>query len=479
MSAFDRDEQKIHNALSRITVDASSLAGEVRNRLNTEIPRAAPGRLHRSSAAAVAVAMSAALVITAAAAALGSFDWFIDKINPSFGGIVDPVEAFCEDQGIRMEVIGAQKYDNMAIVYLSLQDISGQNRLTEQTDFRDGFSVKMNRQPQETNGQGDRLAAEAGVQWRQKLLYFDGETNTVYYEFIITADPHSPLSDPLELGSFLVYFSERAYENEPISVSLSGLDEPEVTPITQDHIWGGANVPADLTELTEALAPGHYAPMPHGKNDQWVSNIGILDGKLHIQIGGIWNREFGSGDATLSLMDSDGELIACDYKLTFLGDADRRLLDLKASDYADAVYRYSEAVFTVNAEELGKYTLCFTGSIYSGVEGRWRVAANSSDTSAQMRIWTNDISVDGHRFEYLTLSPLGLQVLGSYEGDEFMLGEMSLTLETAEGVIPLKGSGGSYNSRKQTFIFNWSTEAPLDVAAVTALIINGTRVPAE
>ncbi|MGS0763735.1 hypothetical protein [Syntrophomonas curvata] len=473
MSAFDRDEQKIHDALSRITVEASGLAGQVRNRLNEEIPGSAPRRVRRPWV--VAAAIAAVLVVSAAAAAAGSFDWLMAKINPSFGEIVEPVEVSCEDQGIRMEVIGAQRYDNRAIVYLSLQDISGQNRLTELTDFRDGFSVTMNPRTRETTGPGEDVAV-AGVSWKQKLLYFNQDTNTAYYEFNIAADPDSPLSDPLELGSFLIYFSARDYKNEPVSVSLSDLDEAEITPIGEDQIWGGMNVPDDRSGLTEALAPGHYASLPPGEDDQWVSNIGMVNGKLHVQIGQVFSQEFGSSDATLSLKAPDGEFIYCDYELAFLGDGKQRLLDKRISD---AVYKYEESVFSVNPAELDGYTLCFSGSFRSGVEGRWKVAANLSDTSRQMRIWTNDIAVDGHLFGYLTLSPLGLEVRGSYKGERCRASEMSLALETADGVIPLEGGGGEHDSKKQTFGLHWYTKTPLDVAEVTAVIINGTRIPVE
>ena len=473
MSAFDRDEQKIHDALFRITVDTSGLAGQVRNRLNEEIPRSAPRRVRRPWVAAAAIA--AVLVVSAAAAAAGSFDWLIAKINPPFGEIVEPVEVSCEDQGIRMEVIGAQKYDNRAIVYLSLQDISGQNRLTEQTDFRDGFSVTMNPGTRETTGPGEEVTAS--YSWKKSLLFFDEETNTLYYEFNITADPDTPLSDPLELGTFLIYFSQKDYE-EPVSLSLDGLDGAQVTPIGEDQIWGGMDVPDDLRGITVALTPGHYAALPHG-DDQWISNIGMVNGKLHVQIGKSFGQEFGSSDATLALRTPDGKFIGPDYELTLCGDGNHRLLDARTGGYADAVYKYEESVFSVNTDELDDCTLYYSCSVYSGVEGHWKVAANLSDTSRQMRVWTNDVPVEGHLFEHMTLSPLGLQVIGSYAGEECMAGEMSLALETADGVIPLEGGGGEHDSKKQTFGLHWYTKTPLDVAEVTAVIINGTRIPVE
>ncbi|HHT71530.1 MAG TPA: hypothetical protein GX016_08145 [Firmicutes bacterium] len=476
MRTFDRDEQDIHDALSQITVDAGKLAGQVKRRLNEEIPRTAPCQVRWSMSAVAALALSVMLVVTAAAATLGGFDWFIEKFNPSFGEIVEPVEAYCEDQGIRMEVIGAQKYDNMAVVYLSLQDVSGQNRLTEQTDFQDGLTVKMNTQKQEAKGQTDEIATSFSC--GQKMLYFDEETNTIYYEFNITADSDSPLSDPLELGSFLICFDKRSYE-EPISLSLSCIKEADTTFISENQIWGDSDIPDDLSDLTVVLTPGNYAPMPHSEDDQWISNIGIIDGKLHVQTGNLWYKEFGSNDATFSLMTPDGKLIMADYELELFSDKDYRLLDHEKNNYADAVYKYQETVFSIDTEELDGYTLCYAGSVYSGVEGRWKVAANLSDTSRQMRILTNDIPVEGHLFEHITLSPLGLQVIGSYTGEECMASGMSVAVETTDDVIPLEGGGGSHNPQKQTFNLHWNTEVPLDVTKVTAVIINGSRIPVQ
>ncbi|MFC4601063.1 hypothetical protein [Cohnella hongkongensis] len=479
MSKFDTDEQHIHEMLSKITVDSSKLADRVKSRLHEDrggMPSRHRKRWTRSTIAAIA--MSFVLVASATAASLGNLDWFIERFNPDFGKIVEPVGVYSEDKGIRMEVIGAQKYENKAIIYLSLQDRTGQNRLTEQTDFRDGFHVKMRSQTKEGAKGGDEVLS-ASLSWKQKMLYFNKDTNTIYYEFNITADPDTPLADPLELGSFLIYFDGKAYIDEPISVSLAGIEEVETAPIEKAQIWGGSNVPSDLSSLTEALLPGEYASMPHGEKDQWVSNIGIINGKLHVQIGKIFKKEFGSTDAMLSLKGPDGNLITSDYSLVFLSDKKNNLLDLENNDYGDVVYKYEEFVFPVNRDNLRKYTLYYTGSVYSGVEGNWKVAANLSDTASNLRTWKNDISVEGHLFEYITLSPLGLQVIGTYKGENCMVSDMRLEIETADGIIPLEGGGGSQNPDKHTFNSSWDTKAPLEVTKVKAIIINGTRIPVK
>ena len=473
MSKFDIDEQKIYDMFSLISVDSSKIADRVKTRLhkeNTKIPM--KNHRHWTKSAVAAIVMSVVLVAAATATALGGFNWFIERFNPDFSEIVEPVENYSENQGIRMEVIGAQKYDNRAIVYLSLQDTTGQNRLTEQTDFRDGFSVKMN--PREI---GDGEEVLSSMSWQQKIIYFDEDTNTIYYEFNITADADSPLSDPLELGSFLIYLGKRAYE-EPIDISLAEIDESATTTIIdQEQIWGGSNLPDDLSFIKSVLTPGYYTDMPHGEKEQWVSNVGIIDGKFHVQIGRSSGGEFGPNDANISLVDSEGNIISPDYELMLYGNKDNRLLSHEEDDAHDMAYKYNEFVFTVSAEDLNKYTLYYAGTVYSGVEGSWKVAANLSDSNKNIRTWANDISVEGHLFENITLSPLGLQVRGIYEGEDCMASDMKLEVETEDGIIPLDGGGGSEDPEKHTFNSSWDANTPLDVTKVTAIIINGTRIP--
>lgn len=358
---------------------------------------------------------------------------------------------------------------------MTLQDVTGQNRLTENTDFRDGFSVKMSPQPQGSGQKDETVSSSFG--WSQKVLYFNEETNTIYYEFNITTDPNSPLADPLKLSSFLIYFDEVAYVDEPVDLFLEEIGGSRIAPITEEYIWGGTGLPDDLSSFTQVLEPSYFAEMPHGQDDQWVSNVGIIDGRLHIQIGKVFNKEFGSNDISLVIVDQEGNIFPTEYELTLLGNKDNQLLNLEENDYSDAVYKYEEAVFSVDTDDLSGYTLYFNGSVSSGVEGSWKVKAGLSDSDKNMRIWENDIIVEGHLFKNMTLSPLGLQVIGTYEGENCLAYDMSVAVETIDGIIPLEGGGGSENSKKHTFSLSWNTETPLDVGKATALIINGTRIP--
>ncbi|HHW38021.1 MAG TPA: hypothetical protein GXX18_12385 [Bacillales bacterium] len=196
-----------------------------------------------------------------------------------------------------------------------------------------------------------------------------------------------------------------------------------------------------------------------------------------MQIGEIFNEEFGTSTPELSLKDPDGNSISPDYSFVFLGDEKTDLLNLEKDDYADGIDRYNEFVFPISTEDLSEYKLSYTGSVSTGVKGSWKVSVNLSDSNQNTRTWTNDISVDGHLFEYITLSPLGLRVIGTYQGEECMVGDMSIGVETVDGIIPLEGVGGSEKPDKHTFNSSWNTKAPLDIAKAKAIIVNGTRIP--
>lgn len=479
MNKYDVDEQKIHDMFSQITVDSSKLVKEVKTKLhkidtNKQVKNHKPWI--RSTVAAMVLVVL--LVGSATAAVLGNFEGFIKRFNPSFSKIVEPIEAHIEDQGIRMEIIGAQKYDNRAIVYLSLQDITGKNRLTEKTDFRDGFNVKTSQRTTDI-GLERKDSSLYGVSWEQNMIYFDESTNTAYYEFNISTDLDTPLTDKLELRSSLIYFDKIDFKKEPINISLTEIKVADTMPINGRKIWGGKNILDNKELYTKALIPGNFGNIPHGEKDQWISNLGIIDGKLHVQIGKIFNKKFGTSDANIELKDEGGNIISYDYSLVLLADEKNNILDLERNDYANAIYKYEEFIFSIKLEDLGKYNLLYTGSVYAGVEGKWKVATNLGDSTKDIITWIDDILIEGHNFEYITLSPLGLNAMGSYKGESCYASDMTVKIETLDDTIQLESGGGSQDYDNQRFNSSWDTETPLDIERVTAIIINDTRIPIQ
>ena len=103
--------------------DMDKLREDVTKRLAAERPaQKRPRRFGKTLL--IAAAAAALLSVTALAAAFGGFDWLRDEVEPEFIDAVEPVEQSVTDEGIRFSVIAAQKYDDMSVYYVSIQDTS-------------------------------------------------------------------------------------------------------------------------------------------------------------------------------------------------------------------------------------------------------------------------------------------------------------------------------------------------------------------
>ncbi|MCL2388684.1 MAG: hypothetical protein FWC89_14225, partial [Defluviitaleaceae bacterium] len=121
---LDHDEMRINEAFrkfSTMQVDTEKLKKRVGDKMkNNRKPR------RRIGFVLIAAAVMVLLAGTAyAAAGLGMFDRFVDQHDAPFINIVEPVEEFMVIEGVRIDIIAAQQFGNQAIMYMSMQDITG------------------------------------------------------------------------------------------------------------------------------------------------------------------------------------------------------------------------------------------------------------------------------------------------------------------------------------------------------------------
>jgi len=133
-------------------------------------------------------AVAALLLITTTGifAATGDLEQFLSRFNPNFGALaVAPIyPAYSVDEGIRIEAVGAQQIDNIVLVYVTMQDISGENRLTRYTSHDLEIYVD------------DQMLGGARSSRR---LNFDSTTNTSYFEIVLVGEPGLPKADEINL----------------------------------------------------------------------------------------------------------------------------------------------------------------------------------------------------------------------------------------------------------------------------------------
>lgn len=471
---FDREEQQIFEAFSKIEVKHT----EMTERVMRQVQDAPKLRVLpvRKRAPLLALALAILLVSTTAlAVGLGGFDWFMERFEPTFAEIAEPVGAYAEDQGIRVTVIAAQEIGGMAIVYLSVQDVSGAEQLAGYMSIADGFFL------------GTKwFDIDYGGGSSQEMLYFDEITNTAYFviEIEIGVDPETTFADPLELGIGSLDFHADMFRDKPMDLPLTDLFEQETITLGWNYMFSGVFHSDDFEALPaslEILTPGNIGALPHGDSRQWLSNIGIVEGQLRVQYGGCYaerSKGIGPGDAFFTLLSPAGEIIQPVLGVPFLLDEAFEPIRLDryfgGEDHQTPTYRFMEFVFDVDPDRLPYYTLAFTGqgNVFK-IHGDWRVPVDTSGDGLEVILWTEEIFIDDMVIEFMRLSPLGLQVWG--HRSENFYESVQVELETQEGLISMWFGGGAYDLNR--FSFSRRLEEPIDVNAVTAIVIDGHRIP--
>ena len=198
---FDNDDIMIAKALSDMesSMPMPDLMPGIMEKLSSR-KRRHPMRL------TAAVVIAAALLITGCAAALGGFEWLLDVLDGGgFTNVVEPVGQSVTEEGIELSVIAAQRYEDTAIMYISLRDTEGRGRVTEDTH------------PQ--------IRIKDTARRHTDPVYFDAETGTAVYTVAFELDPEENY-DTLQFSMFRVdgdYFEDKVMETVRLDVPPTSL----------------------------------------------------------------------------------------------------------------------------------------------------------------------------------------------------------------------------------------------------------------
>lgn len=374
----------------------------------------------------LAVAAAALLGVTALAAAMGGFDWLRETVDPPMLDAVEEQGQSVTSNGIKLNVIAAQKYGDAALLYVSIQDTTGQGRVTEQTHPLWGGLL--------TGG-------------HHTMLYYDSATSTAVYQLRFSS-----------LDELCLY---------KLLYSPSRLDGARVDADLADLYLNGEQIPGTVDPRTtppEQLTTAYLADIPGGEGS-YVSAIGMNCGYFAVQYRypGV-DKECYMG---AYLLDGSGQRIdSIPGATSTLDDGDGMAT--------------TERYFKVDAETLENCTLCFEGSIYDVAHGDWEIDIDFESTQG-VRQLTADIEFDGvtARDTEMILSPIGLELTREYDAGSHML-DTDEVLETTSGDIKLRSCGSEWAS---TDMSTWNTffeaHEPIDVSSVTAIRIGDTRLELE
>lgn len=353
-------------------------------------------------AAAAAVIMLSGVVGVAANPPLRRS---LDKLGDDLLSLLQPVNLADEDNGIRMEVLAAMNDEDVAVVYLTLQDTEKRNRLDETVQLQD-LCVR-----------ADGAIIDSEELFNQaEVLWYDEETQTATIQ--LRSQAASKIAGKkisLLLHSFLS--GEEREEMVNSGYTLEDVAHANAHPallypseVEQYSVWG-ARMEA-LTGLIDAQA----MPVLTENGLQltfeeypWlrVSNAAVVDNMLHVQLA--YDPETGLyNECSVVLGDKAG------HRFDVSG-ANVSLETVKQEGYHSYTTR-EEQIALVPGEMLFRDVYIY-GDLVSYTHqqsGEWKTTFRLQPAQDTLSAACN-IDMNPWKISHVTVSPIGVTMLGEGE----------------------------------------------------------------
>ena len=398
---------------------------------------------------AALIAAAAALVsvfpLTAAAAtAVPAINDWVYSVNPQLAEYLYPINESCTDNGIKLEVESAANDSHNTRIFFTLQDTEGKGRIASDTDLCDSYYINI----------GSFISG--GVCCES----YDPETQTARFSANITSN--EDLTNKMATFSLSMIMSNKTeYEKFDTGINLAEII-PEHTQIGGEkieHIDGWSHSSESLYESESYDKPSKEDMLvPDVTNisigDQFdyvsISNIGFIDGKLHIQTK--WESSFDNhGWFTLY----NGDYIS-GYEMIYFSTKEDNAIGT----------RHIEYIYDVGPEDLSNYKL-LADIVEDGeiVKGDWQINFRMESM--------NKIKLEYKNASSAEITPVGLYING-YRGET----EPSVTISYADGTsetidsFTMESDVGFLFRKKNYYMeFGW-----IDIKNIVSVTINGEEV---
>jgi len=441
-----------------------------------------------------------------------------------FEGQLQPINIVNEDSGIKMEVIGAMNDDDAVYIYISLQDLIG-NRIDKSLQIFN-YEVKCN---------GVYLNT---FPLTTKVLTYDEATYTAIMQLFATTDGTG--IDTLNGKKITVHFDElpgviQKSDDTDIKINLGEISD-KVNTVEIDKNYISTVVVADVYsyyELQSKLDNGQtinilkpnelHIPIP-GNNFIYISNIGIVDGKLHVQLCKNYIKSsamYTNGNLALTTDSPDAvkdnyyysvdgyDFVQLPYNeiifhLDEKGNIQKNTVNLDNMVYirgngeSNINPDYSEVIYTASPDILSNCKLKALGFIninYApcNLQATFEVNALKESKSTKCNIDLGVINLNE-----IDLSPFGITILGN-EDESYSL-NMDISVTMADGLVEklssflIERSNGisSYSliddpnpkiisvppnhGPNGEFSIKLINNEPIDYEKIVSIIINGNTV---
>lgn len=305
--------------------------------------------LCKPAVALVSIGLCLSLAMPVLAANVEPVYQLMYLVSPQVAQFFMTVQKSDEDNGIKMDVVSAYIHDNIAEVYITMQDLTEQNRVDATLDLFDSYSIN---RPFASTAHCERVGYDAGTKMATFLITIEewGNQNIVGDKITFS------------VREFLSH--KKNYKDILVPIALSDVDVAESTQIVSSNNGGGGLdykkfVGGDQKPI--ALTPS--APRSEFSVEGIsLTGIGYIEGKLHIQTA-VKEPSDNDNHGFFYLKDGNGNRVDHNYSFAFSNQYEQ-----------PGRIEYDNYVFDLPQDEIGGYTL-YGDFVTSGlkVEGRWRV----------------------------------------------------------------------------------------------------------
>jgi hypothetical protein len=402
-----------------------------------------PATTKKPFAVAIAACLCIVLTIPVLAATIPSFNSFLALVSPQIAQKLQPIEMVSEANGIKMEVVAAMNDDDTAVVYLTMQDLTG-NRIDKSINLFNDYSIT-----------GTNMMTS-------EVVAFDQKTKTATLR--LQASGGSKLNGQkvtVRINSFVS--GRHEYKQVDMGIDLGVIPQnPQITVFDMNNSSGGGGTLFKIFEEKgniNILKRDEMNLLIPRVNFARISNIGLVDQRLHVQIK--WSGEGVDNHGYLYLTDAAGNKI---YPSNIS-------LNTNTSEKAEDTCKYEEVIFDIDKAELAGSELKGNFVTYDRqTRGNWQTTFKmEAVTKAQEA----DCSIESENMKInsVSISPLGITIKGRGQASRSDNLDISATMTDGSSMRNF-GTINTYTDDGRITI-KYMPNSPLDIERVSAVNING------
>lgn len=447
---FDKDELIIKDALDSIHTP--------QYKIDINIKKETSGYKGSRRCIALVIALTMFVSVGVMGATIPSFNGLISKIQDELGNYLYPIQLTSEDNGIKTEVVAAYNDDDMAVIYINIQDLEG-NRVDGSTDF---YNYSFNN--------GDSFGAE--------LVNYDEGTKTATIRIMLNGGKELSKKDIVfTLSSFISGGVDEYIDTE---VNLKDYYTDSEFMILDQEMSIGYSVPEKDSDLwkngkSKILSKEDKNIKIPNIDFMHITNIGVIDGELHIQTK--WTGTGIDDHGWFYFVDGDGNKIDTIEKTIAFGRYENGEVISEGKRDANGKFiegsRYEEYIYDLKDANIDDLTLiAYMKSSKNYIEGKWKTKFKLKSIDEQKEYKCN-INVDKITINKVVLTPLGLSLYGEgYQYDD--VPNLQIALNMKDGTV--KNLESEMWDGKEGMLLKCIGDEIIKIDEVQSISINGITI---